>query len=60
MSKATVTTAWGATMQIAVRGLFHTIYEERTESDKRNARSYSMHRSTSILYLVSVDEMGRN
>jgi hypothetical protein len=30
--KATVTTAWEATMQIGVRGLFH---EERTEGDKK-------------------------
>ena len=32
MPKATVTTAWEATMQIGVRGLFH---EERTEGDKK-------------------------
>jgi len=55
VSKATVATARGATMQMAVRGLFHMIYEERTEGDKRNARSYSLQRSTSILYLVCVD-----
>ena len=55
VSKATIATARGATMHITVCGLFHTIYEERTEGDERNARSDSMQRSKSNLYPICVD-----
>ena len=33
--KATIATARGATMHIAVPGLFYAIYEERIEGDKK-------------------------
>ena len=42
--KATVATARGATMQTTIRGLFRTIYKERTEGaqkKKRDIRFYA-------------------
>jgi hypothetical protein len=61
VTKATVTTARGATMQIAVRGLFYAICGERIEGDKKKTREIRFHGEINMHFIFNLREkMGRN